>query len=423
MSLHKQKGLQGLDPSSLCRAWLLCVKPVTTGGENVFQRLFWKGMPNDHHDPLAIAGMELCLGWRTRGADPADEIIVSTIAIQKFLKMYKHSPKMFFYDYRIELLQLVDGAYGELLAKQDFQGLRDRNSDVSSKELRARLYIGRPDAEMRKSFRREAKIELPDFTVLRPVAFLPADAELNSQGVPILPEDKSFSDTLSNLEVDRLWELSGMIAGWISWAPENVHHRKKLKEQALAALTASATAQASANTRVQELTTELALAIRKRDQERLELERREKSFDQERKSYSLQIRDHHIAVTKATNEIRTLQGIRRKELETVSALRSSKGEASDEYNRAIERFSIVQKRLSDAPRNLEQANTQLASAKNQWERLETQLIAEVNFSRQRLAPLEAEVKRLTEAHIAAESALKDAIASRKRAKFVADDYL
>lgn len=214
-------------------AWLnLIPGKATKGSPNVASRLYWAGLPNkDENDILALKGMELRLTWRGHDAPPTEEHIVSQILFEEFLGI-RTDPKnsqITWHDYLISIIQSTDpeSAYGKLISRQRRTGgQRDDRLGISIQNFRARIYVGPLLENLKPHLGKVLKGKFPARTLRDLVRISAPDTKLDEQGY--LPEDKllpsaklrllsksgSLINQLSDLAIDRLYELQGMLAEW-----------------------------------------------------------------------------------------------------------------------------------------------------------------------------------------------------------------
>ncbi len=222
-----------MDAAALKKAWMN-FKPVTStrNAPNVDSRLFWVGLPNqDTKDFLGLQGMELRLTWRDPGQSITEEVIVSQIVFNDHLCSFNDpdNRRVTWHDYRVSIIQCADSesAYGQLIQQQRKKGIASEEKlYVTEQIFRCRIKIGPIIDHLKSKFRqylgdnfpsvtlRDGIILSPLDTVIDEMGYLPVDKLLIGAKRRIIQRKSSFLDSLSDLVIDRIYELQAMVAAW-----------------------------------------------------------------------------------------------------------------------------------------------------------------------------------------------------------------
>jgi len=236
---------------SLRKAWMNLGKKATRSQANVDSRLHWGGLPNEERDPLMLAGMELRLSWRERGTPIENEVIVSIISIVKFLGSFTDpkNPAITWNDYRLQIMQSTEpnSHYQQLLSQQKSVGIRpEASASVTIQEYRARIKVGPPTKDLQGAFYLQFKINLPSVTLMDGILFKPVDVPVDELGnFPIINATRreklkglpgNLVDQMSDLVIDRIFELQGMVAEWLQDRKGNRERRLKKSAKAIVTL-------------------------------------------------------------------------------------------------------------------------------------------------------------------------------------------
>ena len=236
----EQQLQQGWNRSfSLLTRHLKRAKPATREMGKVVARSAWQGMPSeDSGDPLHLAGMEHVLSFypdedsRRLWRDAAD---VSAICIDAYIGASESEYRGTYQLYDARFVQLVDpeSQYGKLLARQEMQGEVSQEEDlkyVTERKVTLAVLAATPTRREAKVFKiNDAPVPsrvLLDFPVAIAVCREPDDR-------PICTRVKQdlLTDKLSDLEIDRLWELGMAVVNWIISPSHSLKWRKKEKER------------------------------------------------------------------------------------------------------------------------------------------------------------------------------------------------
>lgn len=415
-------------------AWSQLMPAATRGSSSHKQRIYWKGIPRDGNDPLRLEGMELCVAWTPDPDNRLREMAASAIAFKEFLAQYPlpGNSRITLFDYAVDLLQVVDPTteYGRMLAKQRFQGLRDASAGVTIRPLRLRLLVGDAPKATRQLFRQRTKsgrfphgIDLPQFTVVDPPQCYPDDCVVNDDGSVAADATGTSQALLSDLEVDRLWELAGMVAEWLVDRQGNVAKRVRRKEETQQALLAVRAAEQEPRALVEALTAvrDAAAALEAKRVE--ELEAVNLKLQEARQEYQ---RERSIAVSairSAENEIRRLKGVYDKEFRLLTEAYRQYGDGSPQHTSAATRTSQAKGKWDAAPAKAEAAKLRLAPIDARWAERERKLSREVQFAESQLGVARREVEKAGAKLGEAEAALKIATDATALAISVADDYV
>ena len=431
--MANKRDKEKLRPPPLRWGWLQLMPPDTRGKVDVHPRLFWKGVANDDSDPLLLAGMELCLAWSPVEDDRSREYVVSAIVLKSFLAQYVHPLRssITVYDYAVDLLQAVDPSteYGKLLANQRFRGLDDGNADVTVRSLRMRLFIGNPDKGSRQLFRSRTKcgrfpqgVELPSNTILQPPILLPEDCEIAEDGNPVATAAGTPEAPLSNLEVDRMWELTGFVAEWLLDRQGNHRKRLKRREECRGKVEAARAAEVGPRAEVERLLAELESARTLETQRTTELELARKLYKESETAGQRELSIATAAVRSAENEIRRLEGVYKKEFRLLVEAYQQHGEGSPQHVTATERTTKAKANWDATPAKLEAVKRAIPPIEARLRARERQLSGPVQFAESQLKAAQAQVQKLSAEHTAAVETLKALTTATTLVVNEADEY-
>ena len=323
-------------PENIKRIWLTLFRPATRRIGPFSSRVCWGGVPTlDSNDPFCLVGMELLLIWYPSEEDKLNFVNgepVSSFTIDQY--MGEFAPEQVahrVHEYEITVMQLVaaDSEYGRMLAAQRNRGLLSEAGDVLERKLRI-LFAAGPLPQKDRAIYIANDVEPIDHGLLTIVVpYL-----RRSEGDQLKPGEALLEGTaqnqLSDLEIDRLWELTAFIAAWLYSPKENAvarHERKQTiltqKEKLRTELEQNLAKLAELQGQLDELRVEISASSEKAEGQLAQ-------FEMKKRALELELIEARAALSHQENEISRLAGVfRQKFREVTQAVRSHGANSSE----------------------------------------------------------------------------------------------
>jgi hypothetical protein len=169
-----------------------------------------------------------------------NETQVSFVAISTYLGSEKSPNRGTLHRYEGSIVQMIDSetSYGKLLTQQSHRGKfksGENEGAVVERNVHFILNVDRPGKDETRLFTRQGLIP-PSWIMLDILIPLEVMNNYHEMSINDQLKEASLADDLSDLEVDRIFEISGDIAAWISNPLFLIAQRKREKQKLEVAL-------------------------------------------------------------------------------------------------------------------------------------------------------------------------------------------
>jgi hypothetical protein len=343
----------------LKRNFLQKIRPATKNHDSIISRFVWNGMPEESPcDPFGLSGMEhLYVTYPDESSKRAwiDETQVSLVKISTYLGSEKSPNRGVYHRYEGSIIQMIDPttSYGTLLTQQNHTGHfnpEDCDAAVVERKVHFILSIDKPAKEEARLFTQWG-MTAPLWMLLD--ILIPLRATDTYQDISIIDQLRTLSleKDLSDLEIDRLFEISAEIAAWIAHPSLSIEQRRKEKHRLEVELEAILIKiePLRENLEVQELILESSTI----EQEKLtrEMQDKKKVLDSFQREVELEMASASLRRSNLENEKRRLEGVHQQLMEN--------NRRSESNTKLAERIAHVQRERALIPARLREVDTEI----------------------------------------------------------------
>lgn len=360
--------------------------------------------------------MEHVLLWYKSHADRAmreNDSLVSSIRFDKFLGKYPLNVRGTAHVYEAAFSQLADPTlpYGQLLARQDILATDHIGDEQVILRAGYLLLNVAPPTREESQLCRAHKLEPPELLLVDAPLFL-REWKPGNRTITEYIREVNVASSLSDLEVDRLWDLGSALIRWIAGPALACRIRNYDKDKMEASLDEASRAVDEVTSELERSRTALLSEQAKRATVQAAVSSAKDILDAAERDHRNQLGKANSAVTLAKNEIGRLRGVHLQILRQSAGTIKTDGECPDSLEARVVK---IQQQREAAPQVLKDAEAALEALESQWPQRRDQLSANLTRAEAAekhqltaLAPFEDEVAKIGEKLASAQTALRRA---------------